>query len=436
MMTPEPLRILLVEDDVAFSAALMDSFAIAELEVELHADGQSALSSIAASPPAVVITDVRMPRLDGNDLLDAVLAVDPEVPVIMMTGHGDIAMAVSALKRGAYDFIEKPFVTEYLIASVRRALETRRLVLENRRLRQMAAENEGHFPLLGQTAVMTRVRDTVRQVAGADVDVLLEGETGTGKELVAHLLHRWSRRQRRAFVAIDCAALPEGQADELLFGGRIRRGRLAEAHRGTLFLDGVEHLSPTLQGRLLRAIEEREVVSPSGETTVLDVRVVASATQDVQRAVAEGRLRADFVYRLSTVKIHLPPLRERRADVGVLFSYFLDEASRQHGVPRPAIGAEVEARLLTDDWPGNVRELRNFATQLALGLVRDPIAAAQGLGLSEQMDIFEAGVLRKMLEQCDGDAGRAADALHLPRRSLYARLQKHGIVPRSYRGRE
>ncbi|MFK0161167.1 sigma-54-dependent transcriptional regulator [Rhizobium sp. NPDC090279] len=433
MTLQAPEKVLLVEDDGPFNAALSDSFAIAGFDVETHGDGQSALASLATALPGVIVSDIRLPRIDGHDLLEAVLARDPDLPVILMTGHGDIAMAVGALKQGAYDFIAKPFATDHLIASVRRALETRRLVLENRRLRQAAAEAEDASPLLGQTAVMARLRETIRQVASADVDVLVEGETGTGKELVARLIHRWSRRRARGFVAVDCAALPDAIADETLFGNRVRRGRIAEADRGTLFFDEIDSMSPMLQGRLLRVVEERELPSATGEPVPVDLRIVAATKSDLHGAVVKGRFRADLLYRLETVRIRIPPLRERRADIGLLFSAFLDEAARSHGVPRPHIDAAMEARFLTDDWPGNVRELRNYATQAALGLASARNAPLLELGLSDQMDQFEVNILKATLERFEGDIGEVAQALKLPRRSLYARLQRHGINPSTYR---
>lgn len=435
MSETEPLRVMLVDDDVVFRTALADAFEIAGLAVETHGDGQAALAHISADFPGIVVTDIRMPRIDGNGVLDALLARDPELPVILMTGHGDIGMAVAALKKGAVDFIAKPFAADHLVSSVRRALEMRRLVLENRRLRRAAAEAEQDYPLLGETPVMVRLRDTIRQLASVDVDVLIEGETGTGKELVARLLHRWSARHSRGLVAIDCAALPDAIADEVLFGNRIQRGRIAEADRGTLFLDEIDSMSATLQGKLLRVVEERELPSLSGEPRAVNLRVVAAAKGDLDRAVAEGRFRADLLYRLETVRLRIPPLRERRKDIGLLFAYFLDEAAAQFGQPRPAIDATIEARLNSDDWVGNVRELRNYAKQVVLGLSAEPEDLSGTLPLCDQMDRFEEGVIRAMLERCNGDVGLAAERLQLPRRSLYARLQRHSIDASSFRKR-
>ncbi len=432
----EPLRVMLVDDDMAFRTALADSFEIAGLDIETYGDGQSALANLSADFPGIVVTDIRMPKIDGHAVMEALLARDPELPVILMTGHGDIGMAVAALKKGAFDFIAKPFAADHMISSVRRALEMRRLVLENRRLRKAAAEAEQDFPLFGETPVMVRLRETIRQLASVDVDVLIEGETGTGKELVARLLHRWSSRHARGFVAIDCAALPDAIADDVLFGNRIQRGRIADADRGTLFLDEIDSMSSSLQGKLLRVVEERELPSTTGEPRAVNLRIIAAAKGDLEDAVKAGRFRSDLLYRLETVRLRVPPLRERRKDIGLLFSYFLDEAAAQFGQPRPTIDAAVETRLNSDDWPGNVRELRNFAKQVVLGLGSSPAKEANQLPLAEQMDQFEAKVLRETLERLKGDVGEAAKILQLPRRSLYARLQKLGIDASSFRKKD
>ncbi|MBB6014153.1 two-component system C4-dicarboxylate transport response regulator DctD [Aquamicrobium lusatiense] len=443
MTTDAAMRILLVDDDLPFRTALADSFSIAGLEIESFGDGQSALESLFSgqSPhelPAVVVTDLRMPRFDGHALLSAVLARDPELPVILMTGHGDIAMAVAALKQGAFDFIAKPFPTDHLIASVRRAMETRRLVLENRRLRQAVAEVSEGFPLVGESPAMLRLRDTMRQLARVEVDVLIEGETGTGKALVARQLHRWSMRSNRPLVTVDCAALPEQIADEVLFGTRIHRGQIAEADRGTLFLDEIDSLAPALQARLLSVVQDRVLHGNGGVSPrEVDLRIIAATKADLRAEVAAGRFRADLLYRLETVRLRIPPLRERREDLGVLLSIFLDEAASFHDRPRPVLNAPVLDWLLRHDWPGNVRELQNYAVQLTLGLRQDGRMPAEAgtidMALSAQMDRFEEGLLRDTLARLGGDVSAAAVALNLPRRSLYARLSRHGINPAPYR---
>lgn len=431
--TTAPLRVMLVDDDTDFRNALVDSFEIAGFEIETHQDGHSALANLFADYPGIVVTDIRMPKVDGHEVLDTMLTRDPDLPIILMTGHGDVKMAVNALKKGAFDFIAKPFAADHMIASVRRALEMRRLVLENRRLQKAAAEAEQDFPLLGETQVMVRLRETIRQLATVDVDVLIEGETGTGKELVARLLHRWSARHTRSFVAIDCAALPDAVADDILFGNRIQRGRIADADRGTLFLDEIDSMSSSLQGKLLRVVEERELPGTTGEPRAVNLRVIAAAKEDLNESVKRGQFRSDLFYRLETVRLRIPPLRERRKDIGLLFSYFLDEAAAQFGLPRPAIDATIEHRLNSDDWLGNVRELRNYAKQVILGFNSNILKEASTLPLAKQMETFEEKILRETLGRTNGDVGEAANILNMPRRSLYARLQRFSIEPASFK---
>jgi two-component system C4-dicarboxylate transport response regulator DctD len=429
-----PEKILLVEDNLAFRAALADSFAIAGLEVEVHDDGKSALASLSTTLPGVVVTDLRMPRLDGNDLFDAILALDRELPVILMTGHGDIAMAVAALKRGAFDFVAKPSITDHLIASVLRALETRRLVVDNRRLRQAALEAELTSPLLGQTRAMVQLRDLIERVAPTEVNVLVEGETGTGKELIARLLHQGSARRARPFIRVDCASISDAMVDETLFGTRLRRGLIAEAQRGTLFLDGAETMSSLMQGRMLDVVENRVMPNPSGGTTPVAVRMITSLTKRyLTDADEKAGIRKDLLYHLETVRIGVPPLRQRQGDIAILFHVFLKDAARRHGLPSPQIDAEIEAFLLSNEWPGNIRELRNYATQVALGVASPHRQASTRLGLLEQLDAFETSVLTQALQNHRGDVTAVAEALKLPRRSLYARLQRLGIQPAFFR---
>lgn len=427
------MKVLLIDDDDELRAAIVDTFVIAGVEVEAHADARGALARVDTDFAGVVVTDIRMPGMDGHAVLDAVHAGDLELPVLLITGHGDIAMAVAALGRGAFDFIAKPFASDHLVASVRRALETRRLVLENRRLRAALPAAEEDFPLIGTTPAMSSLRDAVRQLAQVEVDVLIEGETGTGKELVARMLHRWSKRRSRDFVAIDCAALPDQLADEALFGARAQQGRICDANRGTLFLDEIDSMSSAVQGKLLRVIEERELPSiGGGPPRSVDLRIVAAAKGDLSQACAEGRFREDLLYRLETVRVRIPPLRERRADVPLLFSYFVNEAAERFARPIPPLTAMVEARLMTDPWRGNVRALRNFAVQTVLAL-----PGAHGdegnLPLADRVARFEAAVISEALHAAAGDVAVAAEALSMSKRSLYDRLQRYGLDASEHR---
>jgi len=440
--------VLFVDDDATLRAANVQALELAGLAVRAAQDAQSALRTVAAECPAVVVTDVRMPGMDGLELFRRVRGIDPELPVVLITGHGDIAMAVAAMHEGAYDFLSKPYATDHMIRIVRRAADTRRLVLENRSLRAEVATAEAQGPLIGTTPVMERLRDTVRQVAQAEVDVLVEGETGAGKEVVARMLHRLSQRRGRPFAPISCSALPESIIESELFGhevgafpGAVRKrvGRIEAADKGTLFFDEIESLTLETQGKLLRVLEER-AVTPLGSNDVrsLDFRVIAASKVDLAEQVKRGAFRADLFYRLSVVRVQVPPLRERRADIPVIFGHFLAAAAAHLRRDPPAVTDEVRRRLLEHDWPGNVRELENFATGVVLGL-ETPIGpdGVEGAArsLPDRLEAYEGALLREALATHAGDVRSTLDALLIPRKTFYDKLQRHRISIDTYRPR-
>ncbi|MFD0938355.1 sigma-54-dependent transcriptional regulator, partial [Methylobacterium trifolii] len=301
-------------------------------------------------------SDVRLPGLDGGALFARLRRADPDLPVILITGHGDIRMAVAAMRDGAYDFLAKPYPAEALVASVRRALERRRLVLENRRLRaRLDAAVEEDTAFLGVSPEMVRLRRLVREVAQADVDVLVFGETGSGKEVVAGALHRWSRRADRNLVAMNCGALPDSVVESELFGheagaftGALKRrvGRIEHAHGGTLFLDEIESMPLGLQVKLLRVLQER-TVEPLGTNEVrpVDMRVVAATKVDLGQAAAQGTFRDDLYHRLNVITVLIPPLRDRREDVMLLFQHFLARAAARFGREAPPVTGAVRDHL-------------------------------------------------------------------------------------------
>lgn len=437
--------ILFVDDDACLREANLQSLDLAGLAVEAFADAASVLPRIAGDFSGIVVTDIRMPGMDGLQLRAAVHEIDPDIPVILITGHADVAMAVRALQDGAFDFLAKPFAADHLVSTVRRALAHRALILDNRRL--TAAVEDIDSPLIGESASMVRLRETIAQLAQADIDVLVEGETGTGKELVAHMLHRQSRRSTASLVAVNCAALPHELAETELFGsdlvdratGRLSSpGRIRSAHRGTLFLDEIDTMHPAVQAKLLRVIEEREV-HPIGAAAPepVDLRVVAATKTDLMDAVRAGAFREDLYYRLHVVKLRIPPLRERRSDIPQTFAYFLDEAAAKMGLRQFRIDDRIRRYLVEHDWPGNVRELKNFAYSIVLDLPSDPgLAPAQpDLTLAERVARFEAAILRDTLTAWSGDIARTMAALGLPRKTLYDKLNRHGIDPRDYRTR-
>jgi two-component system, NtrC family, C4-dicarboxylate transport response regulator DctD len=440
------MDVAFIDDDETLRAANVQALMLAGLAVMPYPSAMAALEDIDESFAGVVVSDVRMPRIDGLELFRRLRTIDPDLPVILITGHGDITMAVDAMREGAYDFVAKPYAMDRLLGSIRHALEKRRLVLENRDLKRAAAMASEDLPLLGATPAMGRLRQALRQIADTDVDVLVEGETGSGKDVVANTLHRWSRRAGRPFVAVNCGALPESVIESELFGhepgaftGAVKKrlGRIEYAHGGTLFLDEIEAMSPALQVKFLRVLESREI-TPLGTNEVrrVDVRVVAATKVDLLQLARQGTFREDLYYRLHVVPVRVPPLRERQADIPLLFGHFLARAAERFGREVPAIGEGVRRHLLGHDWPGNVRELSHYAERVALGLADEPQPAPPAgkvRTLPERMEAYEAELIREALAATRGDVQETIEALGLPRKTFYDKLRRHGIDQTQYR---
>lgn len=444
MTKHDPAPVILIDDDSDLLKATRQTLELAGFAVSAYAVASEALAALDRNFAGVVVSDIRMPEIDGLQLFDRVLHLDPDIPVILVTGHGDIAIAVKAIKDGAYDFITKPFAADRLAQSVWRAAEKRRLVMENRALREAAEQAQEGLPLIGQTPAMERLRRTLRQIADTDVDVLVTGETGSGKEVVASLLHRWSRRAKGNFVALNCGTLPETVIESELFGHEAgaftgaqkkRVGRIEHSSGGTLFLDEIESMPAATQVQMLRVLEMREV-TPLGTNEVrpVDLRVVAAAKVDLGDAGQRGHFREDLYYRLNVVTLSIPPLRERREDVPLLFGYFAERAAARFRRTVPVISTAVQRHLREHDWPGNVRELAHFAERFVLGLNNvgeTPPAAMESdaaIPLPERLDRYEAEIIRETLGRNDGDVRRTIEALGIPRKTFYDKLQRHGIV--------
>lgn len=435
------IEIILVDDDQALRRATRQTLELAGYAVHDFGAAAQALAQLSQKSEAVVVTDIRMAGMDGLELFARIRSLDPDLPVLLITGHGDIDMAVRALHDGAYDFIAKPFPADRLVQSVARAAEKRRLVLENRRLREAATATPDDLPLIGQTPAMEHLRQTLRQIADTDVDVLIAGETGSGKEVVATLLHRWSRRTKGNFVALNCGALPETVIESELFGHepgaftgaqKKRIGRIEHASGGTLFLDEIESMPLSTQVKMLRVLEMREV-SPLGTNEVrpVDLRVVAAAKVDLGNPAERGEFREDLYYRLNVVTISIPPLRERRADIPLLFAHFMTRAAGRFRRDIPVMTTEVRRHLESHDWPGNVRELSHFAERVVLGITPPPKQTsgtpAPGLTLPEQMERHEAELIREALIANKGDVRSTIETLGIPRKTFYDKLQRHGM---------
>jgi two-component system C4-dicarboxylate transport response regulator DctD len=432
--------VIFVDDEAAIREAVREWLELSGFEVRVEASAEGCLKRLDADFPGVVISDLRMPGMDGMALLQAVQAIDRELPFLMVTGHGDVPQAVEAMRLGAYDFIEKPFTAERLLESLRRALEKRRLVQENRRLRvQVDLRDQLDGRLLGVSRPMLQLRRQVLELARTPVNILLRGETGSGKEMVARCLHDFGPRAEKPFVALNCAAIPENLFESELFGHESgaftgaqgkRIGKIEHAHGGTLFLDEIESMPLAQQVKLLRVLQEQRLERlGSNQSIAVDIRVVAATKPDLREEVRAGRFREDLLYRLNVAELQLPALRERREDIPLLFEHFARQASERLGRPQPSLTPAELAQLLAHGWPGNVRELANAAERQVLGLSTGAAERAEGEpSLAELMEAYEAQCLRQALARSQGDIKAVMTLLQLPRRTLNEKMQRHGLA--------
>ncbi|HEY9080413.1 sigma-54 dependent transcriptional regulator [Magnetovibrio sp.] len=438
-------RIILIDDEDEVRLSVSQTLELEGFDVKSFSGGKEALEYITPSWPGIVVTDLKMPRVNGLDVLAGVMNIDADLPVVIVTAHGDIPVAVQAMRDGAYDFMEKTAAPEQLVSIARRALDMRKLVLENRDLRrELDAGGELEGQIIGKTSAMENLRNLVLNLADTDVDVLLVGETGTGKEVVARCLHDFGRRRKKPFVALNCGALAESVIESELFGheagaftgaNKRRIGKIEYAEGGTLFLDEIESMPASLQVRMLRVLQERTLERVGGNDSVsVDVRVVAASKVDLREAASAGTFREDLLYRLQVAQVALPPLRDRIDDAPLLFRHFVDGAAARYRRPVPIVGEDKLQELMVHTWPGNVRELRNVAERFVLGL-GDPNdqggVVCEGDGnaqtLRDRMACFERATIISALREHHGRVGETATALGLPRKTLYLRMQKYGL---------
>ncbi len=439
--------IAIVDDEADMRAALRQVFEIENLQVIEFADGESALASIDASFGGIVISDLRMPGIDGSALFNRLRQIDPELPIIMMSGHGDVATAVDLVKRGAYDFLSKPFDGSALIAAVRRALEKRMLVMENRQLRNMPISRDKDT-ILGESPQIEQFRQMLEQLATADIDVLITGESGTGKSLTAEMLHRRSTRGRRAMINVDCGALQGDQAESMLFGhisGAFagaqfpRMGQILRADGNTLFLDHIDALSSELQTRLLQSLEDQSVLAMGANQSLpSNFRSISSTAADLDHQMEVNEFNRSLYFRLAGFRLELPPLRARTGDAQLLFRIFLAEASAELNRDPPLLSSAIWRKLNDHEWPGNIRELRSFAASVAIGLDIAPapttrVQSGDAGGLKDMVAAFEADLIRNILNKNNGDIADSIASLGLPRKTFYDKLARHGIDPNDYR---
>lgn len=431
--------VLLIDDEEALRGSLSQGLELTGQDVFASGRPESALERINRDFYGVLVTDIRMPGTDGFQVMKNAFEIDPALPVVLITGHGDVPLAVEAMRAGAYDFLEKPFSVAHLASVVERALDKRRLVLENRKLREELADRTGlESRLVGRTPAMDLLRKNVMALAATDADILILGETGSGKEVVARALHDEGPRKDKPFVALNCGALPAEIIESELFGHEKgaftgasgqRIGKLEHAHGGTVFLDEIESMPLELQVKLLRVIETRTIERlGSNKAIELDVRFVAATKEDLEAAGKAGRFRLDLFYRLNVVNVEIPPLRDRIEDIPLLFRHLAVEARARYRREIPDIGELYLADLMARDWPGNVRELRNVADRFVLGLEQqsDP-QSSNGSSLFEQIATYERALIAAELRRNDGVIKPTYENLGLSRKALYEKMRKYGL---------
>ena len=452
-MKTEKLGIVFVIDDEEhIRSAIEQIFELKNFEVQTFSQAHQLLDQLSDTWPGVVISDINMPKMDGHQLMAEVKNIDTDISTILLTGFGDISMAVKAMRNGAYDFIEKPFNNDDLVDTVKRALDKRSLVLENRLLKQ---EIETHcLPgprILGNSPNIVQMRNILNQVMDAPADIMIDGETGTGKELVARYLHDHSIRRDSNFVALNCGAIPENIIESELFGAekgaytgadKKRIGKFEYANGGTLFLDEIESTPMALQVKLLRVLEERKVVRlGANEGVELDVRVIAATKVDLLELCEQGLFREDLYYRLNLVKVDIPPLRERIEDVPLLFLHFARIASSRYKKELIPLSQEHKTQLLSYGWPGNVRELRNLAERYillgeaaAFNFKKNTSANSMlsSMGLTQRVEFFEKFLIEEALASNEGCIKDTMEELNLARKTLYDKMKKYELERTTY----
>ena len=458
-MTDAQVHLLLVEDEVALREVTAERLEEHGYRVVQAESGEDALHRLSDFAFDVIITDLRLPGIDGTQVIEAALELYPNIVGVVVTGFGTVKDAVAAIKRGASDFITKPFQFDHLLHILASALEQRRLKSENEYLRSQLEERYRFDGIVGRSQSMRQLFQMLETVAGTSSTILITGETGTGKELVARAIHHNSARRNHRLVALNCGAIPETLLEAELFGhvrgaftGAVatRQGRLEQAHRGTLFLDEIGTMSASLQAKLLRALQEREVERLGDSQPIrVDVRVIAATNSDLEQMVDDGAFRKDLYYRLNVIPIHLPPLSDRRDDIPLLVKSFLQKLSQQHEPARTNVVFSQEAmrRLMAHDWPGNIRQLENIVERaLAMTPGRRQIEVSDlptelqteaettnpvdvllpegGVDLQQYVQEIERQLIRSSLERTDGNKRKAAELLNIKRTTLVEKAKR------------
>jgi DNA-binding NtrC family response regulator len=459
-------RVIVIDNDEHVCKAAGQALMLAGYSVDCCSGAKQSINKISRQWPGVLVTDVKMPGMDGFELLHHVVRHDPDLPVILVTGHGDVSMAVEAMRQGAYDFIEKPLSSTHLIDVVGRAMEKRRLILDNRTLRAEVRRKNGlESVIVGRSKKIAKLREMILNVADTDADVLIIGETGTGKELVARCLHEQSRRQDSRFVAVNCGAIPEAIIENELFGhepgaytgaDRLHIGKFELADGGTLFLDEIAEMSPVLQVKILRVLQERQFERVGGTKTIKsDFRVIAATNRNLADEVKNGRFREDLYYRLTVLPVSAPSLRERFNDISLLADYFVKKFNQSKERSIRGIDPEVISAFLNYSWPGNVRELENVIERMVILAEGEMLTVAdlperfvngaslpgagdiqeipdQGFYLSEMVGNFEKKIIIQAMKQTGWVKNQAAKLINVNRTTLLEKMKRFGIKKEDY----
>ena len=446
--------LLIIDDEKNIREGLAANFEMEDYNVKTASNGAEGLKLLEQGDIDLVITDLRMPGISGEQVLAKVAAETPGIPVIILTGHGSIDSAVDAMRHGAYDFLTKPLNLDQLGMIVKRALESREMKVQHEQLKQELADSTSLKEMIGKSAAMQKVQELIRKVAPSRASVLITGESGVGKELVANAIHNLSPRKDKSFIKVHCAALSETLLESELFGHekgaftgaeKIQKGRFELAHGGTIFLDEIGEINPSVQIKILRVLQEKKFERVGGEQTIeVDVRIVAATNRNLEEEVRAGRFREDLYYRLNVVHIQVPPLRERKDDIPLLMSSFLDEFNRETGKAIKGLNGKAKAAMFRYAWPGNIRELRNCMEsavvmcsddEISLQDLPPSVSAAAGTASADDsvsvplgvtLDEADRLVIEANLAANRGNKSRTAEVLGIGRKTLQRKLIEWG----------
>jgi len=445
----QDILVIIIDNEKEITEALSEMLALEGFNVTAFQCAQEALTLLATHTAAVVLTDVRMPKMDGMTLLNNIQKLDSSIPVILMSGHGDIPMAMQAMREGAYDFLEKPLQPKHLLAQLTRAVDKRHLELENQQLKQNLQQLSGIDKfIIGESAAIKSIRQSVLSLATSNVDTIIYGDTGSGKDIVARALHQYSERRDQRFVAINCGGMSESLIESELFGheagaftgaNKRHKGKIEVADGGTLFLDEIETMPMSVQIKLLRVLQERYIERVGSSTPIpITMTVIAASKADLEQLSERGEFRRDLFYRLNVASITLPSLSERSEDILPLFIHYANKACQQYHKEMPALDPQAIDNLLQQPWPGNVRELKNAADRFVLGIDQptaedSKLAATDDADHEKRMDAFERQLLEQSLRASKGQISETALLLNLTTKTLYRKMKKHQIDKNAFK---